>query len=140
MKVKNQVNPSPERLMEFFGSDAGGTFVMVNLLKFKSRAQYPDGTDRGLTGAQAYAIYGRDVSVLLRKVGGRPIYSGAVTGLLLGEIEENWDMVALAEYPSLAAFQAMVTSPEYQEMAVHRTAGLAGQLNIRTVPLLPAGD
>jgi hypothetical protein len=27
----------------------------------------------------------------------------------------------------------MSTSPEWQEMAVHRAAGLAGQLNIETV-------
>ena len=30
--------------------------------------------------------------------------------LLLGEVEELWDMVALAEYPSLAAMQQMVQS------------------------------
>jgi uncharacterized protein (DUF1330 family) len=58
-----------------------------------------------------------------------------VTGLLLGEVEELWDMAALAEYPSLAAFRAMATSPEYQAIEHHRRAGLAGQLNIRTKPM-----
>ena len=41
-------------------------------------------------------------------------------------------MVALAQYPSLAAFRAMVTDPAYAEIAKHRDAGLAGQLNIKT--------
>jgi uncharacterized protein (DUF1330 family) len=41
-------------------------------------------------------------------------------------------MVALVEYPSLAAMQKMLSSPEYQAIEVHRKAGLAGQLNIRT--------
>lgn len=132
MKVENQVTPTPERMMEFFGSHEDGPFVMVNLLKFKQRAEYPDGTDRGMSGAEAYAIYGVEVTEIVRKLGGRPIYSGAVTGLMLGEVEEIWDMVALVEYPSLAAFQGMVMSPDYQAVAVHRTAGLAGQLNIRT--------
>jgi uncharacterized protein (DUF1330 family) len=41
-------------------------------------------------------------------------------------------MIALAEYPSRAAMMAMIQSPEYQEIARHRAAGLQGQLNIRT--------
>jgi uncharacterized protein (DUF1330 family) len=59
-------------------------------------------------------------------------YAGPVTGLLLGEVEELWDMVALAEYPSRAAMMAMVQDPGYEEISIHRTAGLAGQLNIQT--------
>ena len=62
-------------------------------------------------------------------------FSGAVTGLMLGEVEENWDMVAMVEYPTLASFQKMVSLPEYQAITHHRTAGLAGQLNIKTKPL-----
>ena len=133
MKVVNQVNPTPEQFQEFFGADEDGAFVMVNLLKFRERAEYEDG-DRGLTGQEAYSLYGADVVKLVVKHGGRSIYSGAVTGLMLGEVEDNWDMVALVEYPSLDAFRAMIMSPEYQEAAVHRAAGLAGQLNIRTKP------
>jgi uncharacterized protein (DUF1330 family) len=41
-------------------------------------------------------------------------------------------MIALAEYPSLAAMKEMVESSEYREIARHRDAGLAGQLNIKT--------
>ena len=59
-------------------------------------------------------------------------FSGAVTGLLLGEVEELWDMVAIAEYPSRKAMLMMVQSPEYQAITKHRDAGLAGQLNICT--------
>ena len=32
MKVENQVMPSPQRAMEFFGGPEDGPFVMVNLL------------------------------------------------------------------------------------------------------------
>jgi uncharacterized protein (DUF1330 family) len=35
-------------------------------------------------------------------------------------------------YPSRKAMMEMVMSPEYQAIAVHRTAGLEGQLNIET--------
>ena len=132
MQVVNQVNPSGERMKEFFGGEEAGPFVMVNLLKFKARAEYPDGRETELSGAEAYAIYARAVFPLVEKHGGRPVFDGSVTGLMLGEVEDNWDMVALVEYPSLEAFRAMIMSPEYQQIAVHRTAGLEGQLNIKT--------
>ena len=105
---------------------------MVNLLKFKDKADYADGRQTELSGAEAYAIYGAAVTKIIHNIGGRSIYAGAVTGLMLGQVEELWDMVALVEYPNSEAFQAMVASPEYQEAHVHRDAGLAGQLNIRT--------
>ena len=134
MQIVNQVNPSSERIRQFFGDEYDGPFVMVNLLKFKDKAEYPDGRETDLSGAKAYAIYAASVTTCLERVGGRPRYGGAVTGLMLGEIEEQWDMVALAEYPSLKAMQTMIMSPEYQEIAVHRVAGLKGQLNIKTKP------
>lgn len=134
MKVENAVMPAPQQAMAFFGGDEDGPFVMVNLLKFKPRAEYADGSDAHLTGAEAYARYGEAVSKLVEGLGGRIRYNGEVTGLLLGEVEDLWDVVALAEYPSLAAFRAMAMSPEMQAIEHHRKAGLAGQLNIRTKP------
>ena len=134
MKVENAVMPSPDQAMDFFGAPEDGPFVMVNLLKFKTHAEYPDGSDAHLTGAQAYARYGEEVRKLVERLGGKIRYQGRVSGLLLGEVEELWDAVALAEYPSLAAFQAMALSPAMHAIEHHRKAGLAGQLNIRTTP------
>ena len=71
---------------------------------------------------------------MVQDLGGRMIYAGDVSFLMLGEVEELWDQVALVEYPNRAALFAMASSPEYQEIAVHREAGLAGQLNIETRP------
>lgn len=133
MRVENQVMPPLEQAAAFFGAPEDGPFVMVNLLKFHARAQYADG-DHGLSGAEAYRLYGEAVRKLVEGLGGRVRYQGRVTGLLLGEVEDLWDVVALAEYPSLAAFRAMAMSPEMQAIEHHRKAGLAGQLNIRTTP------
>lgn len=132
MKVTNKVVPDAEQAAAFFSGAEDGPFVMVNLLKFKANAEYPDGADSHLTGAEAYARYGKAVRAHVEAVGGKTGYAGPVTGLLLGEVEELWDMIALAEYPSRAAMMAMIQSPEYQEIARHRSAGLQGQLNIRT--------
>lgn len=132
MKVTNMVHPSAEQAAAFFDGEEDGSFVMINLLKFKPKADYPDGSDADLSGAAAYKRYGTAVRAHIEAVGGKAGYAGPVTGLMLGEVEDLWDMVALAEYPSLAAMMAMIQSPDYQQIARHRTAGLAGQLNIKT--------
>lgn len=134
MNVVNQVMPPMEQAMAFFSAAEDGPFVMVNLLKFKLAAEYEDGSDSHMTGAEAYALYGDEVSKLVEGLGGKIRYSSAVTGLLLGEVDELWDAVALAEYPSLAAFREMAMSPAMHAIEHHRKAGLAGQLNIKTKP------
>ncbi len=135
MQVNNRLQPDSDRIRKFFGEDASNEpFVMVNLLKFREKAEYADGRETALTGAQAYAIYGAGVAKIIESMGGRSVYAGSVTDLMIGDVEELWDMVALVEYPDSEAFSKMIASPEYQELHVHRDAGLAGQLNIRTKP------
>jgi hypothetical protein len=139
MHVENAVMPQPDQAKAFFFGDDNGPMVMVNLLKFKDKAEYPDGSNPEMTGKQAYAVYGAAVMKCLELVGGKGIFSADVSGLILGEVEELWDMVALAYYPSPQAMMQMVGLPEYQGIEIHRFAGLKGQLNIRTrVPGLPA--
>ena len=135
MQVENAHTPGPEQLAHFFGDGESGSFTMLNLLKFRDKAQYADGSNPGLSGREAYARYGAAVQACIAKVGARQIYAGAVTGLMIGEVEDLWDMVAMVEYPSLAAFQQMIALPEYQAAHRHREAGLDGQLNIKTQAL-----
>ena len=132
MNVTNLVHPSPEQAKAFFSGAEDGPMCMVNLLKFKDKATYADGSEPELSGRDAYLRYGAGVQACLAAVGGKARFSGMVTDLMLGEVEELWDMVAIAEYPSRAAMLKMVQSPEYQAITKHRDAGLAGQLNIRT--------
>ena len=134
MQVTNAVRPPRARALRFFMGRDDGALVMVNLLKFRPFAQYPDGSDAHVTGREAYLRYGTVARTLIAGVGGHVRYSGDVTGLLLGDVEELWDAVALAEYPSLAAFRSMAMSREMRAIEHHREAGLAGQLNIRTRP------
>jgi uncharacterized protein (DUF1330 family) len=132
MIVTNQLNPAPQQAMAFFSGGDDAPICMVNLLKFKDKATYADGSEPELAGREAYARYAKGVAACIAAVGGKLRFGGAVTGLLIGEVEELWDMVAIAEYPSRKAMFAMVQSPEYQAITKHREAGLAGQLNICT--------
>ncbi len=133
MEVINKVVPSEEQIKGFMEPGHDRPIYMLNLLKFKEEAEYEDGRETDLTGAEAYAIYGAEVVEHLAKVGGAPMFSARVERLMLGEVEELWDSAAIAMYPSRKAMMEMVSSPEYQASAVHRTAGLAGQLNIELV-------
>lgn len=132
MNVTNQLHPSPGQAMAFFSGEEDGPMCMVNLLKFRDKASYADGSEPELSGREAYLRYGAGVQACVAAVGGKAQFSGMVTDLMLGEVDELWDMVAIVEYPSRAAMLQMVQSPEYQAITKHRDAGLEGQLNIRT--------
>ena len=134
MEVVNEVMPtSQERIEAMMQPGPDGPIYMVNLLKFKEHAEYEDGRETDLTGYEAYQLYGQGVSKLLPTYGGELMFAADVTFLALGQVEELWDEVAIAKYPNRAALFAMSTSDEWRALAVHRTAGLAGQLNIETV-------
>ncbi len=134
MEVTNEVLPSSaERIDEMMLPGPEGPIFMVNLLKFKDRAQYQDNRQSELTGREAYQIYGQAVSKLIGEYGGELVFHADVTFLALGQVEELWDEIAIAKYPNRAALLAMSTSQEWRDAAVHRTAGLAGQLNIESV-------
>ena len=133
MEVNNKVTPSEAQMQGLLEQGHDEPIYMLNLLKFKERAEYEDGRDSNLTGQQAYGIYGQAVADLLVKVGGAPVFSASVERLMLGEVEDLWDSAAIAMYPSRQAMLTMISLPEYQEIAVHRSAGLEGQLNIELV-------
>jgi Uncharacterized conserved protein len=132
MIVTNSITPSEKQMKMFMDFPDDKPIRMLNLLKFKTNAQYEDQRKCDLTGEEAYAIYSSEVLEHLAKVGGKVIFSGKVRGLLLGEVEELWDAVAIAEYPSRTAMITMFTNQDYLQSHLHRTAGLEGQLNIIT--------
>ena len=99
-----------------------GPVVMLNLLKFKEGG-----------GALEYATYGAVARKLIEEVGGRVLYSGRVDQLLVGETED-WDAIALAEYPNRKAFLEMVSRSDYVQAAEHREAGLEQTVLMATTP------
>jgi hypothetical protein len=68
MRVDNAIFPSMAQATSFFGGPENGPFVMVNLLKFKDKAEYADGSDSDLSGAAAYARYGKAIQACLPSV------------------------------------------------------------------------
>ena len=133
MNVENAVTPTPEQIKELSEDGHDRPIYMVNLLKFKEKAEYEDGRETEMSGQEAFALYTAETIAHLAKVGGKPVIGGRVTGLRLGHVEELWDSVVIAMYPNRKAMLAMIMDPEYRKSAEHRAAGLAGQLNIEMV-------
>lgn len=132
MEVKNSVRPNAEQLAGFAEPGPEGPIYMVNLLKFKVKAEYADSRQTDLTGEQAYNLYGQEVAKLLVAVAGGAMFSAGVERLMLGEVAQLWDKVAIAMYPSRGAMLEMMQMDKMREISVHREAGLEGQLNIET--------
>lgn len=132
MNVVNASYPTFEQLSPLATDERSGPIAMVNLLKFRERAEYPDGRDADLSGREAYMRYVELMRPIVEGRGGRFLFSGEVERLVIGEVGELWDVVAIAEYPSRAVFREIAMSPEVAEIGVHRQAGLAGQLLMLT--------
>ena len=116
MEVINSLYPNEEQIKGFLEPGPDGPICMVNLLKFKPRAEYADGRETTLTGREAYGLYEEGVNTLLQQVGGYLGFVGDVERLALGEVEELWDTVALAVWPSRKVMLEVMQSDAMQDI------------------------
>lgn len=124
------IEPRPEQLKALMERKPEGSVYMLNLLKFKERAEYADGRETDLSGEAAYMLYGAGVTKIINEMGGDFVFSGKANVLVIGDGELEWDSVAIVRYPSLDHFTRMVASEAYQAIHVHREAGLEHQVLI----------
>jgi uncharacterized protein (DUF1330 family) len=116
--------PTSEQIAALRAGPPGKPVVMVNLLRFKRRADPPDD---GVSGEEAFRRYGDPMTAFIRSKGARVIWAGHVDSQVMGEGGDSFDMIAVVEYPSREAFLAIATDPHVQAIGVHRAAGLEGQ-------------
>lgn len=126
------IDPTREMFGNFRRLPEEGPIHMLNLVRLREHAAYPD--ERAATGAQAYAAYGRESGPIFRRVGGRIAWSGDFRLMLVGPQDERWDICFIAEYPSAAAFVEMVKDPDYQQAVKHRQAAVLDSRLIRMAP------
>ena len=124
------IRPNVEQFKELAASPNEGTVVMLNLLKFKPRADGEDGS-----GASAYRGYGDAAVRMIEEQGGRLLWAGKADQVLIGDPAEDWDQVLLVEYPSRKAFLEMVSMPEYTKAHESREAGLERTIVVACTPV-----
>jgi len=133
------LNPDAEQLHALVAADLGGPLQFVNLLAYHELARYPDGHEMagsGLTGAEAYGLYGMVALDHVTRRGGRFTLYNDVEQVLIGT-GASWHQVAIMEYPDTDAFVDMICDPDYLAGLVHRDAGLADTMVLVTRSLLP---
>jgi len=120
--MTSYIMPTPDQFRQLRSQDYKGPIVMVNLLKFK-----PDG------GAESYKKYYETTTELMAgKAITRIVYRG--NGLMPVIGEEEWDEIALYEYPSIDAFMEMQMDKQYQAAVPFRTDALLDSRLYCTIP------
>jgi len=126
--------PTKAQVEALLANPDEGPVVMLNLLRFKERASEPD---LGLSGEEAYLRYAMPIRALIEDRGGRFVWVGRVDAQVIGRDAEDFDFIALIEYPSRRVFVELATSADFAEIGIHRIAGLEGQWLIaaKTAPV-----
>ena len=132
------IDPTRPQFDAFKDLERDHPIDMLNLVAFNDLANYPGDHDLardGLTGAEAYALYGKHSAPIFARVGGSIIWRGTFQNMLIGPDAAQWDTMFIARYPSAHAFLEMVSDPDYQRAVVHRQAGVRNSRLMRTRPM-----
>jgi hypothetical protein len=109
-----------------------GPVWMVNLMKYKERAEYADGRETTLSGREAddeYAPLGP-----LAAIGAEVVFVADVEDQFLGA-EPKWNRIAVVRYPTRAAFLAMQQRDDFKQAHHHKEAGMAETIVMGSLPL-----
>ena len=128
------VHVDAEALEAMAGGDPEEPVVMLNLLRYRDRAQLGHGVD-GLSGRDAYGVYGKRFAELHPRFGGEPLWMGRALRSIIGG--EDWDVVMLVRYPTRRQFVEMLKDPYYQAIAPIRAAALADSRLVERTQLIP---
>jgi uncharacterized protein (DUF1330 family) len=131
------VDPSRENFERFKALPRNTPIHMLNLVRFRALAAYPEGHDlagKGLTGAEAYKEYMRTIQPVLERAGGHIVWAGAFEAMVTGPAEWDWDETFVMAYPDAASFMGMVKDPDYAPVVVHRQAAVATSRLVRFAP------
>jgi uncharacterized protein (DUF1330 family) len=117
------IRPTKEQILELVNATDDGPVVMCNLLKFKPRE-----------GASEYGKYGDSVVKMVEATGGKVLWMGKVDQTLIGPVDEEWDSIALVQYPSRKAFIEMTSTKDYDAAHEHRESGLERTVVLACTP------
>ena len=140
--TENFVDPTRAAFDLFKALPRDTPINMLNLVRFRDLAAYPEGHEhagKGWTGARAYAEYGTTSGPIFARVGGHIVLRGRFETVVTGPADEHWDAAFIAAYPHAGAFLEMVTDADYKLAVVNRQAAVATSRLIRFAPLAIEG-
>ncbi len=128
------VDPTREQFDAFKALPRDTPIMMINLVRYRDHAAYPDDhpyAAQGLTGADAYRRYSKESGPIFARVGGTILWTGRPEAVLTGTSDAQWDAAFIARYPNAAAFLEMVTDPDYRAAVINRQAAVLDSHLIR---------
>lgn len=133
--MTGHIDPTKDQFEHFRSLEREGPIHMLNLVRLRARAAYPDG--REVSGEEAYRAYARESGPVFTRVGGKQFWVGRFECTVIGPTDERWDRAFIAEYPSYTAFLEMLRDPIYREAVKHRQAAVEDSRLIRLQPSRP---
>ncbi|HTG32494.1 MAG TPA: DUF1330 domain-containing protein [Thermoanaerobaculia bacterium] len=134
------LEPTQEAGRAFFTRNISGKIVMLNLLRFRSVADYSATPNLApvapISGAAAYRLYIEHTLPHLTRSGGELLFLGKGGAFLIGPSDERWDAAMLVRQSSVSAFMEFASNSEYMTGMGHRTAALEDS---RLLPLVEDG-
>ncbi len=128
------VDPDRDNWQTFKDLPRDRPIHMLNLIKFRDLAEYPEGHPdhgKGRTGREAYAIYKAGFQRVADADGAAMVWQAPIECAVIGPADE-WDDAFVMGYPDSKAFLAMVKNEEYvRDVVPHRTAAVADSRLIR---------
>jgi hypothetical protein len=109
-----------------------GPIWMVNLMKYREKADYTDGREADISGKEADDLYAPLGP--LKAIGARPVFLADVETQFLND-SPKWDRVGIVKYPSRRAFLEMQNRPDFKELHHHKEAGMAETIVCGCLPM-----
>ncbi len=142
------LDPSDENVRALLARELQGPLVMLNLLRFRSVADYRNHPDldpgHPTSGEEAYRRYMDATLPHLEATGGSVRFLGRGGAWFIGPSDERWDAALLVAQRDLESFFAFASDPDYLAGLGHREAALEDS---RLLPLVegpldpdPVGD
>jgi hypothetical protein len=118
-------SPILQEFRDLTQNDDGREYYMVNLLKFRKKALYPEGSSFGDDPLAANDRYNRAIIPLLLKYGGHPVFLGQVQGRFIHpEQADDWDQVGVVRYRSRRDMLKMAVEIAGLGFDIHKWASL----------------
>jgi uncharacterized protein (DUF1330 family) len=122
------LEPTRQAGAALFSRQIQGEVVMLNLLRFKTIADYSQHPQLApadpISGREAYLRYIQHAQPFLQRSGGEILYTGSGGSFFIGPTTEWWDMVMLIKQKSLNDFLQFATNADYLAGLGHRSAAL----------------
>ncbi len=124
-----------------------GPIWMVNLMKYRTVADYDDSGDSGVSGVgdggpiSGLAADDRYAPIdVLADIGAEVAFLGTVEHQFLNP-EPRWDRVGVVRYPTRRSFIEMQRRDDFKAQHVHKDAGMEQTIVMGTVPIpFPRAD